>query len=143
MLAGLAVAALIVALILSCFTRLHIGVLSIALAWIVGVCVGGMRLEELLAGFPASLFLTLVGVTLLFTQAEINGTLKQVATRSAALCGGHTGMIPIVFFLLGLAIASIGPGNIATAALLAPVAMAIASRNFSSGKWSEVQSRSS
>ena len=129
MLALLAVAALILALILSCFTRLHIGVLSIALAWIVGVLVGGMRVEELLAGFPASLFLTLTGVTLLFTQAESNGTLKQIAIRSVALCRGNAGMIPVVFFLLGLALATAGPGNIATAALLAPVAMAIASRN--------------
>ena len=33
---------------------------------------------EVLAGFPTDLFLTLVGVTLLFTLARGNGTLDQV-----------------------------------------------------------------
>ena len=37
-------------------------------------------------------------------------------------------MIPIMFFVLGAALASMGPGNIATAALLAPMAMATAAR---------------
>ena len=38
------------------------------------------------------------------------------------------GLIPISFFLLGLGIASLGPGNVSTAAMLAPMAMAVANR---------------
>ena len=34
--------------------------------------------SQVLAGFPTDLFLTLVGVTLLFTLARGNGTLDQV-----------------------------------------------------------------
>jgi di/tricarboxylate transporter len=89
---------------------------------------GGMRLDDVLAGFPIQLFLTLVGVTMLFTQAQLNGTLDQVAHRSVRLCRGNTGLIPVTFFLLGLGVASLGPGNVATAAMLAPMAMAVATR---------------
>jgi len=36
--------------------------------------------------------------------------------------------MPVMFFVLGAALASMGPGNIATAALVAPIAMATAAR---------------
>jgi Na+/H+ antiporter NhaD/arsenite permease-like protein len=44
------------------------------------------------------------------------------------LCRGNCGKIPVMFYALGAALSSIGPGNIATAALLAPLAMATAGR---------------
>lgn len=81
-LAWLSLGALFVAILVSCFTRLNVGVLAVAFAWIVGVYLAGMRLDDVLAGFPIQLFLTLAGVTLLFTQAQLNGTLDQLAHRS-------------------------------------------------------------
>ena len=44
------------------------------------------------------------------------------------VCRGNTGLIPVMFFVLGALIASLGPGNVATAAMLAPMAMAVAGR---------------
>ena len=128
LLAWLSLVALVIAMIVSCFTQLNVGVLALALAWIVGVYVGGMGLNDVLTGFPVQLFLTLAGVTLLFTQAQLNGTLDRVAHASVRLCRGNVGLIPVMFFLLGGSIASLGPGNVATAAMLAPMAMAVAAR---------------
>jgi di/tricarboxylate transporter len=127
-LAALSLAALVVALAVSCVSQINIGVLAIVLAWVVGVYFGGMRLEQVLAGFPVSLFLTLVGVTLLFAQAQGNGTLDRVAQRAVRLCRGVAGAIPVMFFLLTAALSSIGPGNIAATALMAPLGMAAAGR---------------
>jgi di/tricarboxylate transporter len=103
-------------------------VLALALAWIVGVYLGGMSLGDVLSGFPVQLFLTLTGVTLLFTQAQLNGTLDRVAHAAVRVCRGNAGLIPVMFFGLGCVIASLGPGNVATAAMLAPMAMAVAAR---------------
>ena len=127
-LAWISLVALVIAMIVSCFTQLNVGVLALALAWIVGVYAGGMSLGDVLGGFPVQLFLTLAGVTLLFTQAQLNGTLDRVAHASVRVCRGNVGLIPVAFFLLGAAIASLGPGNVATAAMLAPMAMAVAAR---------------
>jgi di/tricarboxylate transporter len=69
-----------------------------------------------------------VGVTLLFSIAECNGTLSRVTGRAVRLCRGHAGVLPIMFFALGFAIATIGPGGTPTGALLAPPAMAVAAR---------------
>lgn len=127
-LAWLSLGALLVAIVVSCFSRMNVGVLALAFAWLVGVYFGGMRLDDVVGGFPIQLFLTLAGVTLLFTQAQLNGTLDKLAHHAVRLCRGNTGLIPISFFLLGCGIGSLGPGNIATAAMLAPMAMAVASR---------------
>ena len=82
--------------------------------------------HRVFAGFPTDLFLTLVGVTLLFTQAHGNGTLDAVARAAVRLSGGSAGLIPIVFFALTFALASSGAGNIAASALVSPMAMAVA-----------------
>jgi len=127
-LAYISLAALVVAILVSCFTELNVGILALALAWVVGVYVGGMPLNDVIGGFPVSLFLTLSGVTLLFAQAQQNRTLDRIAHRAVLLCRGNAGLIPIMFFVLGCALASMGPGNVSTAALLGPMAMAVAGR---------------
>lgn len=126
--AYVSLAALVVAILVSCFTELNVGILALAFAWVVGVYVAGMPLNEVLAGFPVSLFVTLAGVTLLFTQAQLNFTLDRIAHRAVRVCRGNAGFIPVMFFVLAGALASLGPGNISTAALLGPMAMAVAGR---------------
>lgn len=125
-LASLSLLALAVAVTLSCTTSINVGILSMALAWVIGTYLAGMPLSQIVAGFPAQLFLTLVGVTLLFTQAKVNGTLDKVAHRAVKGCRGSLGLIPIMFFFLALVFGSIGPGSIASAALIGPMAMAVA-----------------
>ena len=120
--------ALALAIVLSCTSRLNVGLLAIALAWIIGVYFGHLPLREVTAGFPIDLFLTLTGVTLLFSQARVNGTLDIVAHNAMRLCRGRVGLVPIMYFVLGATLASAGPGNIATTGLLAPMAMATALR---------------
>jgi di/tricarboxylate transporter len=125
-LAVLSLLALIVAILVSCFTAINVGFLSIALAFLIGHFAAGLKVAEILSGFPSSLFFTLVGVTLLFSQASVNGTLEKVAHRLVRLARGNQGVIPIVFFALALALGASGAGGIAAAALLAPVAMRVA-----------------
>jgi Na+/H+ antiporter NhaD/arsenite permease-like protein len=124
----LTLGALVLAIVLSCTSRLNVGLLAIALAWVIGVYFGHLPLREVTAGFPVDLFLTLAGVTLLFSQARVNGTLDIVAHNAVRLCRGRVGLVPIMYFVLGAALASAGPGNIATTGLLAPMAMATALR---------------
>jgi di/tricarboxylate transporter len=127
-LAWLSVIALVIAVTLSCTTAVNIGVLSMSLALIIGVFFGDMSPGAVLNGFPVNLFTTLLGVTLLFSIAESNGTLSRVTGRAVALCRGHAGWLPVMFFMVGFGIATIGAGATPASALLAPPAMAIAGR---------------
>jgi len=127
-LASLSVAALVIAIVLSCVTSINVGIVAVALAWVVGVYVGGMPVASVMGGFPSQLFLTLTGVTLLFTLAQCNGTLDRLAHHAVRICRGNRGIVPIMYFVLAAGLASIGPGNISTAALVAPMAMTTAIR---------------
>src|SRR5262249_28994935 len=132
-LAWISLAALIVVIVLSCTTPVNPGFVSLALAWVVGIyvapaCGRKFTVAEILGGFPADLFVTLVGVSVLSALGRGNGTLDRVVGAAVRWCRGEGGLIPILFFGLSCGIASIGAGNIATAALIAPLAMAVAER---------------
>jgi di/tricarboxylate transporter len=127
-LAWISVAALLLAVTLSCTTTINIGVLAMALALVVGVFIGGMTPAAVFAGFPTDLLITLIGVTLLFAIAESNGTLARLTAFGVRLCKGHPGLLPIMFFVVGFLISTIGAGATPASALLAPPAMAVALR---------------
>jgi Na+/H+ antiporter NhaD/arsenite permease-like protein len=120
--------ALLVAIVLSMTTRINVGVVSIALAWLVGQYVAGLPASAIVGGFPSNLFLTLAGITLLFSAAETNGTLERLAGRAAALARGDARRLPLVFFGIACLISAVGPGAISSVALVAPIAMAMSAR---------------
>jgi di/tricarboxylate transporter len=132
-LAWLSLLALVVVVVISCTTRVNPGVVAVALASAI-VALGeswfesSLTVKSLWAAFPGEIFLTLLGVSLLFAFAEVNGTLVRVAAAAQQLCRGNTMLIPLVFFLLALGLGTAGPGNIAVAGILAPPAMAAAQR---------------
>ena len=126
--AVLSLLALIVALVVSMTSRINVGWLAIAFAWLVGVYGAGLRPDVVLAGFPAALFLTLAGVTLLFGIAETNGTLEGLATRALSLTRGRDRAVPVVLFVVACLLSSVGPGAVSTVALMAPMAMSVGAR---------------
>ena len=127
-LAWISLAALIVAITLSMVTSVNVGVVSLAMAWIVGVYLGGMPVAKVIGTFPIDLLINLIGITLLFGMANNNGTLGRIAARAVRACRGNAGVIPIMLFIIAVTLSSIGPGNIATTAIMAPMAMAVATR---------------
>lgn len=123
--AVLSLIALLVAIALSCTSRINVGLLAIAFAWVIGTGPAGWRADAVMAGFPASLFLTLTGVTLLFSLAEVNGTLERLARLVIRASGGHPRVVPLIFFVAAGLLSSVGPGAVSAVALLIPIAMAI------------------
>lgn len=117
--------ALLLAIVLSCTSRINVGVLSIALAWLIGVYMAAMKPDAVAAGFPASLFVTLAGVTLLFGLAQVNGTLDGLAQRAVRLARGNARVLPLFFFVIAMVLSAVGPGAILGVALIIPLAMPI------------------
>jgi di/tricarboxylate transporter len=123
--AVLSLIALLVAIVLSCTSRINVGVLSIAFAWLIGVYHAGMKADAVAAGFPAPLFVTLAGVTLLFGLAHVNGMLETLARYAVRYARGNARLIPILFFVMAFLLSAVGPGGILGVALLIPLAMPI------------------
>jgi Na+/H+ antiporter NhaD/arsenite permease-like protein len=121
----LSLVALLVAIAVSMATKVNVGVMAMAFAWLIGTYIAGFRPEQVAGGFPSNLFLTLTGVTLLFALAESNGTLERLAHRAVGLARGRTRLIPLILFFVAFLLASVGPGALITVALLIPMAMAV------------------
>lgn len=124
----LSLLALVVALALSMTSRINVGLLAVALAWLIGVYAAGLKPDVVMAGFPVTLFLTLTGVTLLFAIADTNGTLARLAHRAVRAARGNARVLPVLFFVIAFAISTVGPGAISSVALVIPLAMAISER---------------
>ena len=125
----MSILALVVLVAISCVNEdLNVGFLGIGFAIIVGGVWGGMTGAKVMGSFPLSLFMILAGVTFLFGMAQTNGTMEKLTAYSVRVCKGNTALIPLIIFVLTTFVTTIGPGNIAGCALMAPVAMAIATR---------------
>lgn len=125
----MSIVALLIVVIISCVNEdLNVGFLGIAFAIIVGGIWGETTAVKVMGYFPTGLFMILVGVTFLFGMAQTNGTMEKLTAYSVRLCKGNTAFMPLIIFVLTTFVTTIGPGNIAGTALMAPVAMAIATR---------------
>ena len=121
--------ALAIVVILSCINEdLNVGFLSIASAIVVGGVWVDLNAAKVMNSFPLGLFMILVGVTFLFALASTNGTMEKLAAYALRACGGQPAWVPLITYVLVTLLTTIGPGNIAATALVAPVAMAIAAR---------------
>jgi Na+/H+ antiporter NhaD/arsenite permease-like protein len=120
--------ALLVAIALSFSARVNVGVAALALAFLLGLALPGLRAEGVAAAFPSSLFLTLLGVTLLFAATEANGTLARVAARAVRLARGDARVVPWLLFAVAFVVSAVGPGAVPSVALVAPLAAKVAAR---------------
>lgn len=120
--------ALGIAIVLSCTSKINVGTLAIAFAWIIGVYQAGWKPDAVIAGFPVTLFVTLAGVTMLFAFAEVNGTLERLTRGIVRGAGGGRRVLPVVFFTIACVVSSVGPGAISAVALVIPLAMTIGVR---------------
>jgi Na+/H+ antiporter NhaD/arsenite permease-like protein len=123
-LALLALLALVAILVIAAFrSDLNAGILSVAVAYAIGLAAVGLSANEVATFLPSQLIMTIVGVALLFELANQNGTLERLTAFAIRLVRGHRRFLPLSFFALSFLLSALGPGNIAATALVAPIAM--------------------
>jgi di/tricarboxylate transporter len=127
-LAEISLAALAIAVVIGIVRNVNVGPLSLAIALIVGYYMGGVKIKDIIAGYPVNVFLMLAGITYLFAIANINGTLEKLTKFAVKAVRGNVALLPIVLFLLAFALSSLGPGAITICALLAAPCMLLASQ---------------
>lgn len=106
----------------------NLGVLALVGAFAVGSWVFGADTKEVLAGFPADLFVILVGVTYLFAIAKRNGTVDWLVQGSVRAVRGRVAALPWVMFVLSGVLVALGALSPAAVAIIAPIGMAFAAR---------------
>ena len=127
-LAELSLVALAVGVVVGIVRNVNVGPLSLAIALVIGYYIGGVKIKDLIAGYPVNVFLMLAGITYLFAIANINGTLVKLTNFAVKGVRGNVALLPIVLFILAFALSSLGPGAITICALMAAPCMLLASQ---------------
>ncbi|AXN40910.1 hypothetical protein DTO10_22725 [Peribacillus butanolivorans] len=121
-----AIILLLLMFIIGAILPINIGIIGFVAAFIMGVLVSGLSVDEIFSAFPADLFVLLAGVTFLFAIVQKNGTIDLISRWGLLLVKGNTGLIPWVMFALGAILTSIGTSAIASASILSPIALRVA-----------------
>lgn len=127
--------ALVLAIFIGFKRKVNTGLVSILFAFILGVYILRMPAKTVIAGFPTSLVITLMGMTFLFAIAKVNGTLIVLAEKVSGLAKGNIKLLPIIFFIMSALVAAVGPGPVVTTALMAPLALSIADKESPPCSW--------
>jgi di/tricarboxylate transporter len=122
----LSILALIVMFVIASFFPVNLGALALVGAFLVGTLGAGMSTDDILGAFPGSLFVILVGVTLLFAIATNNGTVAWLVRAAVHLVRGRIAAIPLVVFAVAALLTAVGAPAPAVAAILAPIAFGFA-----------------
>ena len=105
---------------------INMGAVAFAMAFLVGTVFVGMKAEQIIAGFPGDLFITLVGITYLFAIAQKNGTIDFLVHFAVRAVRGRIAAIPWVMFAVAAVLTAVGAVSPAAVAILAPVALQFA-----------------
>jgi di/tricarboxylate transporter len=120
--------ALIVIFAIATFLPINMGALAFTAAFLVGTLSLGLTTDDILAGFPSELVLTLIGVTYLFAIAQNNGTVDLLVRTAVRLVRGHVAAIPWIMFFVTALLTAIGALSPAAVAIIAPIALGFAAR---------------
>jgi di/tricarboxylate transporter len=118
--------ALIAMFVAATLLPINMGTLGFVAAFLVGTLAVGMKTDDIIAGFPSELFLTLVGVTYLFAIAQNNGTVDLMVRGAVRLVRGRVAFIPWVMFGITGVLTALGALGPAAVAIIAPIALGFA-----------------
>ena len=124
----LVILAILVAIVLGYITKINTGLYAISFAFIIAVCVMGLKATQLINMWPTRIFLVIVFVSLFFGFAIHNGTMKLIADNIIFACRRVPFLIPYAIFLIGIVLSGMGAGAYAIIAFLVPLSMAIAEK---------------
>lgn len=124
----LSILVLAVMFVIATALPINMGVLAFVGAGIVGTLVAGLGTDEIIAGFPGDLFLTLVGITYLFAIAQNNGTIDLLVQTAVRVVGGRVAAIPWIMFLVAAVLTGVGAVSPGAVAIVAPIALGFAAR---------------
>lgn len=125
MLHAVSLAALAAVFAIATALPVNMGILAFVAAFLVG-SLSGVPLEDVLGFFPGDTFVLVVGITLLFGVAKVNGTIELVVAASLRLVRGKRWAVVWLMFALSALLMSLG--SVLAAGMLAPIAMPIAAR---------------
>lgn len=115
---------LIAAIALGFFFKVNIGIIAVGAALVLGK-LSGIEDGTILKYFNSTLFMRLLGVLLLFSIAQANGTIEKLTRRAVYSMRKIPRLIPILIFIISALLGGVA-GSIPILALMATITAALA-----------------
>ncbi|MDS7868204.1 SLC13 family permease [Klebsiella oxytoca] len=123
-LAIISLLAIFIAIIIGFYKKTNVGIIMVAFAFILSLTYH-IPTAKLFKGFSVSLFLTMLGVTYLFSIMHNNKTLEILSKKIVGSVHKRN-LLPVAIYIVGFALCSVGPGAIPVLAIVPVIAIPIA-----------------
>ena len=100
---------LLLILVLPIFLDLNVGIVALVVAFLAGTFLLDLSAGEILVGFPGSIVVMLIGILLLMSIAQANGTVDWLVNKLVWLARGRLILMPWVLFTVAILTSSMGP----------------------------------
>jgi di/tricarboxylate transporter len=122
----LSILALVLMFVIATILPVNMGIVAFVGAFLIGTLVADQATEDIAGGFPAELFLALVGITYLFAIAQNNGTIDWIVSLAVRAVRGRVAAIPWIMFFLAATLTAVGAVSPGAVAIIAPIALGFA-----------------
>lgn len=120
-LAALSLILLVATIVLGFFRKLNVGLIAIPVSLFLGHA-AGLKDSKIMGMFGTQLFLRLLGIMLILSVLQSNGTIEKITRKISSLSGTMIKILPILLFALHWVMSAVGiggPSNLAMAAIIA------------------------
>ena len=115
---------LIFVIALGVYAKKNIGIISLAVAIVLGM-IGGLSSNDVISGFPTSLFLNLFGMFFFFAIAQNNGSLELLSKKLFVSFDRYAVVYPFIVFLVSALITIVDPGGLTGYVVLPAITMSV------------------
>lgn len=121
----LIVLAIAVAVFLGYKTKINTGLFCIVFAYLIGAFGLGLKPKALINFWPVSTMFVILGVSLFYNFAAINGTLEKLSASLLYSCRRFPGLLPFALFFVAVILSVMGAAYFTVLAFLAPITLMI------------------
>lgn len=120
---------IIIIVVLATRTKINIGVISLAVMFVIGGLIEGYSISELMSNFPFSnIFFVHLVATMFFGFANQVGMFGHIVDRIVWWSHGSTRMIPIALLAAGCVVNCVGGSQVSALAIISPMVFAYAKK---------------
>lgn len=121
----LCIIAIVISILVGWKFKLNTGILAMGFAFVIGICVMGMKANDIIAFWPTTIVFYLLSIALFFNYATENGTMNVLGQKLLHAMGGNAKLVPFAIALVSAIVGGLGAGA-STPAIVGPFAFVMA-----------------
>ena len=122
---GLCLVAIVISIFAGWKFKLNTGIIAMCFAFVIGICVMGMKASEVIAFWPTTIVFYLLSIALFFNYATENGTMNVLGQKLLYAMGGNAKLVPFAIAAVSAIVGGLGAGA-STPAIVGPFAFVMA-----------------